>query len=374
MTEAPNMSRMTPDPTAGLEGVVAATTRLSDVDGNNGILILRGKRVEELAGKKPFEAAVAHVWQEYQDIASADALKQALGDARVAAFRIVPLLASAPEELSVYERMQLGLAALPLAGSNSNGAAICGALPVFLAASHRIAQKLDPVAPDRTLSTAQDLLRMLTGETPPKERSEALDRYLVTILDHGLNASTFTARVIGSTQAGLKPAVLGAMGALSGPLHGGAPGPVLDMIDEIGTPENADHWISQAIARKDRLMGFGHRVYRTRDPRADVLKAGLKRLGENSPKVRLAEDIERAALAALKKAKPDRALDTNVEFYTAVLLDAIGIDRTLFTPLFAVGRAPGWCAHVLEQQQTGKLIRPASRYVGPEVNFDKADV
>jgi citrate synthase len=171
--------------------------------------------------------------------------------------------------------------------------------------------------------------------------------------------------VIGSTQANLKQAVLGAMGALSGPLHGGAPGPVLDMIDAIGNPENAADWIGEALARKKRLMGFGHRIYRTRDPRADVLKAGLRLLGADNPKVRLAEEIEQAALAALKTAKPDRPLETNVEFYTAVLLDAIGIDRTLFTPLFAVGRTPGWCAHVLEQQETGKLIRPSSHYVGP---------
>ena len=166
----------------------------------------------------------------------------------------------------------------------------------------------------------------------------------------------------------MKQAVLGAMGALSGPLHGGAPGPVLDMIDAIGRPENADSWISEALLRRERLMGFGHRIYRTRDPRADVLKEGLKKLESGNPKVKLAEEIETAALAALRKAKPDRALDTNVEFYTAVLLDAIGIDRTLFTPLFATGRTPGWCAHVMEQQSTGKLIRPASIYVGPKAD------
>ncbi|MBN9673062.1 citrate synthase/methylcitrate synthase [Roseibium aggregatum] len=369
MTEAPNMTRMTPDPTAGLEGVVAATTRLSNVDGQNGVLILNGKRIEDLAGKMSFESAIGHLWQDVVGTMPGPVLRQALGEARLAAFSIVPLLESAPETLSVYERMQLGLAALPIMGTRSEAIAICGALPVFLAASRRIALKLGPIAPDSTLGTASDLLRMLRGERPPKDHSDALDRYLVTILDHGLNASTFTARVIGSTQAGLKQAVLGAMGALSGPLHGGAPGPVLDMIDAIGSPENTEDWISGALARKERLMGFGHRIYRTRDPRADVLKAGLRHLGDSSPKVRLAENIEQAALAALKKAKPDRPLDTNVEFFTAVLLDAIGIDRSLFTPLFAVGRTPGWCAHVLEQQQTGKLIRPASRYVGPGAGF-----
>lgn len=364
MTEAPNPAQMTPDPIAGLEGVVAATTSLSDVDGQNGILILRGKRIEDLAGVMPFEEAVGYLWQDFEGI-DVSSLAHAFGLARSSAFGVVPLLESAPASLSVYERMQLGLAALPLQENLPAAIAISGALPVFLAASYRIANGEKPIAPDASLSAATDLLRMLTGTVPPDAHADALNRYLVTILDHGLNASTFTARVIGSTQANQKQAVLGAMGALSGPLHGGAPGPVLDMIDAIGSPDNAETWITEALARKERLMGFGHRIYRTRDPRADVLKAGLRKLGQDNPKVRLAEDIEREALAALKKAKPDRPLDTNVEFYTAVLLDAIGIDRTLFTPLFATGRTPGWCAHVLEQQQNGKLIRPASRYVGP---------
>ncbi|TYC54121.1 citrate synthase/methylcitrate synthase [Rhodobacterales bacterium] len=365
MTHAPNHARMTPDPTAGLEGVVAATTRLSDVDGDGGILILRGKRIEELAGKVPFETAAAHLWQDF-DLGTEDEIRKGFAQARRAAFGLVPLLESAPSSLSVYERMQIGLAVLPVADTLHPAIAISGALPVFLAASHRISQGLAAIAPDSTLGCARDLLRMLTGRDPEDSHTAALDRYLVTILDHGLNASTFTARVIGSTRASLKQAVLGAMGALAGPLHGGAPGPVLDMIDAIGQPENAESWIADALARKERLMGFGHRIYRTRDPRADVLKEGLRILGQSDPKVLLAEDIEQAALAALRKAKPDRPLETNVEFYTAVLLDAVGIDRTLFTPLFATGRTPGWCAHVLEQQETGKLIRPASRYVGPK--------
>eukprot|EP00903_Cladosiphon_okamuranus_P002362 g2360.t1 len=313
----------------------------------------------------PFEAAVQHLWQDL-DVSGAFSLQPDFARARQNAFKIVPLLEKADPGLTVFERMQLGLSALPMCEDLPTSLAISGALPVFLAASHRIATGQTPTAPDASLGTAADILQMLTGHAPAKDHADALDRYLVTILDHGLNASTFTARVIGSTQAGMKQAVLGAMGALSGPLHGGAPGPVLDMIDAIGTPENADRWIGDALARKERLMGFGHRIYRTRDPRADVLKRGLQVLGEENPKIRLAEDIEQAALAALRKAKPDRPLDTNVEFYTAVLLDAIGIDRGLFTPLFAVGRTPGWCAHVLEQQQTGKLIRPSSHYVGPE--------
>ncbi|CTQ56892.1 Citrate synthase 1 [Roseibium album] len=365
MTEAPNPAKMSQDPIAGLEGVVAATTCLSNVDGQNGVLVIRGKKIEDLAGLVPFEEAVRHLWQDL-GFNSLSAIKNSFAEARQVAFGVVSLLESSPAELSIYEHMQLGLAALPLKGDLPEAIAICGALPVFLAASHRISNGLQPIAPDPSLDTATDLLRMLNGTLPGASEADALNRYLVTILDHGLNASTFTARVIGSTQADLKQAVLGAMGALSGPLHGGAPGPVLDMIDAIGRPENADDWITEALARKERLMGFGHRIYRTRDPRADVLKAGLKLIGSSNPKVQLAEEIETAALAALRRVKPHRPLDTNVEFYTAVLLDAIGIDRSLFTPLFATGRAAGWCAHVLEQQKTGKLIRPSSHYVGPK--------
>ncbi len=365
MTKAPNPGTLTADPTAGLEGVVAAHTALSDVDGQNGRLILRGKSIEDLAGEVWFEDAVLHLWHSYV-FSDVDELRHAFGEARQLAYSVVPVMEAAARDLSVYERMQLGLAALPVPKTLPQAVAISGALPVFLAAAHRLSKRNEPIAPDPELNTSEDLLRMLIDAEPEADHVAALDRYLVTILDHGLNASTFTARVIGSTAANMKQAVLGAMGALSGPLHGGAPGPVLDMIDSIGQPENADSWIGDALLRKERLMGFGHRIYRTRDPRADVLKAGLRKLGASNPKVKLAEEIETAALSALRKFKPERALDTNVEFYTAVLLDAIGIDRTLFTPLFATGRTPGWCAHVMEQWQTGKLIRPASIYVGPE--------
>lgn len=365
MTQAPNRNTLAPGPVPGLEGVVAAHTSLSDVDGQNGVLTLRGKRIEDLAGTMSFEQAVAHLWGVDEGSALRD-LHSLFGAARRTAFSVLPVLTDAPENLSVFERMQLGLSALPMTRDQPEIITVCGALPVFLSASARISLGLQPVAPDSSLSTAKDLFRMLKNGPVAAPHEAALNRYLVTILDHGLNASTFTARVIGSTQADVKQAVLGAMGALSGPLHGGAPGPVLDMIEAIGAPENAERWVVDALNRKERLMGFGHRIYRTRDPRADVLKDGLRLLGENNPKVRLAEQIEAAALAALKAVKPDRRLDTNVEFYTAVLLDAIGIDRSLFTPLFAVGRTPGWCAHVLEQQSTGKLIRPASVYVGPK--------
>jgi len=364
MTHAINPSTINAEINSGLEGLVVTETALSHVDGTAGELNFRGKTIEELAGELPFEAAVHHLWNGYSDLNPSD-LSARFAEAREAAWRVIPVLQSAPEALGVYELMRLGLDALPVADNDRAAIAISGALPVFLAAGYRLWSGEQPIEPQSELSLAEDLLRMLKGQPAAPHEIAALDRYLVTILDHGLNASTFTARVIASTRANMRSAVSGAMGALKGPLHGGAPGPVLDMLDAVGFPENADAWVAAELASGRRLMGFGHRVYRTRDPRADVLKAGLKTLPQDSPRLRLAEAVETAAIKALSVKYPDRKLDTNVEFYTAVLLDGIGIDRSLFTPLFAVGRTPGWCAHVMEQRATGRLIRPAARYVGP---------
>jgi citrate synthase len=210
---------------------------------------------------------------------------------------------------------------------------------------------------------------MLTGTPAPAAHAAALDAYLVTIIDHGLNASTFAARVTASTLAGLTSAALAGISALKGPLHGGAPGPVIEMLDGIASPERATAWLEAAIDRGDRLMGFGHGVYKVRDPRADALKRAVQGLAEASPelpgRLALAEAVEAAALDILKRRKPNRPLNTNVEFYTAVLLEALGFPHEAFTCVFASGRIAGWIAHAREQVISGRLIRPSSRYVGP---------
>lgn len=366
MTHAPKPSSLAPDQTDGLEGIVVAHTQLSHIDGTKGRLIVKGVPVEHLAGEMCFEDAVAHLWAGQVDEDRAEpSLQQVFGKARQSAFSVIPTLLSCRQEpLSRMDRLALGLAALPITPDIPESIQITGAFPVLVSAAARIASGKDPVKPDPSLSTAADFLRMMTGAKPEQWAIDGLNRYLVTILDHGLNASTFTARVVASTRADVKYAVLAALGALSGPLHGGAPGPVLDMLDAVGSPDNAEKWISERLSGGHRLMGFGHRIYRTRDPRADVLKSGLRALAKTERLI-LAEAVEEAALRGLKAAKPNRQIDTNVEFYTAVLLDALGIDRTLFTPLFAMGRVAGWCAHIAEQKRTGKLIRPSSVYVGP---------
>jgi len=405
----------------GLEGIVVAQTTLSDVDGEAGRLVVRGRRIEELAGRVPFEEMARLLWEGLAPLAgqpadssaapSATDLARALGLARTAAYaRVAPLLAAAAA-LPAIAALRLGLASLrpgTAAGAASppDHLLATAAVPVFASAFARHRRGLPPLPPDPTLGHAADLLRMLRGEPASAAEVSALDAYLVTVAEHGMNASTFTARVVASTRAGVLPAVIAALCALEGPLHGGAPGPVLDMLDALAGPEDAGAWIAAELAAGRRLMGFGHRIYRVRDPRADVLKeqvAGLRQgaaagiahprgttrpgddarpapppgedagaampgsLGARDPgsRLALAERVEREALAALATLRPGRRLDTNVEFYTAVLLDALRIDRDLFTSIFAAGRVAGWTAHVFEQERTSRLIRPQSEYVGP---------
>jgi citrate synthase len=241
-------------------------------------------------------------------------------------------------------------------------------MAVYAAAWQRRRAGLAPLAPDPERAHADDLLRMLHGRGAAPARARGLDAYLVTVAEHGMNASTFTARVVASTRSDAVSGVGAALGALRGPLHGGAPGPVLDMLDAIVRAEAAPAWLRAELAAGRRIMGLGHRVYRVRDPRAAVLEdalALLERAGERSRYLALARAVERAAVAALDERRPERRLRTNVEFYTAVLLDALDVPRELFTPVFAAGRVAGWLAHVAEETAVARLIRPSLHYVGP---------
>ncbi|HEU4620563.1 MAG TPA: citrate synthase [Gammaproteobacteria bacterium] len=348
----------------GLEGIPAATTALSDVQGDVGRLILCGRDLADFAAGHGFESAAAEFWAvaRAEPAAPAETVRAALGAGRAAAYARFLALRPALEALTLSEGLRLGLASL--SEGTAPHIAATAAVPVFVANVARLKEGHAPVAPDPARPHVEDFLRMLRGGAPSGRDVEALSTYLVTVMDHGMNASTFTARVIASTQANLVSAVVGAYAALTGPLHGGAPEPVLEMLDAIGRPERAAAWLEQRLAAGGRIMGFGHRIYRVRDPRADVLKAALEKLGAGNEKLELARAVETAALAALRRHKPERKLDTNVEFYTAMLLDALGIPRAAFTPVFAMGRVVGWTAHAFEQRRTGRLIRPASLYVG----------
>lgn len=351
--------------TAGLDGVTAALTALSHVDGEGGELIIAGSRVAQLASETDFEGVAQRLLAAAGEATDAATFKGMIGEARVRAFARLGNILPATQGLSLGAGFRAALAAIDKEEGIADEVALLGAMPVLAAALARSAAGEAPVAPDATLGQAADLLRMLRGTPASAAEAAALDAYLVTVSDHGMNASTFAARVVASTQADLFMAVTAGYCALSGPLHGGAPAPVLDMLEAIGTADNIAPWIDASLARGERLMGFGHRIYKVRDPRADVLKRALGTLGSEGMDLGLAAEVEAYAREALAIAKPGRRLDTNVEFYTAILLGALKIPREAFTSVFAVGRTAGWVAHALEQQRTGRLLRPASVYTGP---------
>jgi citrate synthase len=354
----------------GLDDVIAAETRLSSVDGARGVLVVKGFSLDQIAGHKRFEDVA---WLLLGGLIDAlpDAVTFAarLGAARREIFTLVPYIDDALLALPPMDGVRAIIARIADGEDLVTVTRLLAAPAVLLPAFLRRRQGLAPIAPDPSASHAADMLHMLTGETPPADVAGALDTYLVTVADHGLNASTFAARVVASTWSGLTSSVLAGLAALKGPLHGGAPGPIIAMLDGIATPENAEPWIEAALARGDRLMGFGHRIYKVRDPRADALKAAVRRMAASSSvlpgRLKLAEAVERAALRILHDHKPDRPLDVNVEFYTALLLEALGFPADAFTAVFATGRTAGWLAHAREQRLTGRLIRPQSAYVGP---------
>jgi citrate synthase len=336
---------------SGLEDVVAAVTRLSDVDGAAGRLIIGGRPVEELAGRASFEEVSSL-------LLGREVHPRRLGEARLGAFGHLERLGDALGASDAMDALRAGTAHL----GSTDAVEVVAGVAVVVAAWAARARGAAPVRPDPALPHAEDFLRMATGRASSTAAVNALESYLVTVMDHGMNASTFAARVVASTGSDMVSAIVAAICALKGKLHGGAPGPVLDMLDAIGEPERARAWLEAGLARRERIMGMGHRVYRVRDPRAFVLERAVSAL-EASPRLALARAVEAEAEALLATRYPDRPLKANVEFYTAVLLEAVGLPRELFTATFAAGRVAGWCAHVEEQRRVGRLIRPQSRYV-----------
>jgi citrate synthase len=363
----------------GLAGVVAAETALGDVRGLEGFCHYRQYSAVELATRKSFE----DVWQLMIDGALPDADGRERFAAEVRSARRLPdaVLAELPAiaRLSAGSDPLAGLrSALALAASaygfaplyeqppaeRRRAAIIVGAItPVLLTAIHRLRDGQDPIQPRDELDHAANYYWMLTGREPDQRQWQAINAYLVSTIDHGFNASTFTARVIASTGADLGACVLGALGSLSGPLHGGAPSRALDTLDAIGTPDRIQPWVREAVTSGRRIMGFGHAIYRTEDPRSAMLKQIARGFGGD--RVDFAIAVEEQVLDILDELKPGRALRTNVEFYAGVVMELCDIPREMFTPTFATGRMIGWTAHVLEQAAASKIIRPSSRYVGP---------
>jgi citrate synthase len=357
----------------GLEGVLAAETRLSAVDGEAGELTIAGFPVEELAGRATFEEVVYLLWHDaLPDPEQLAAFREELGAWRALPRATLELLrAAATERAPAMDalRMAAGTTSLGLVDDPyAEALALVARLPGIVAAYSRLLEGEEPVAPDPGLGHTANYLYMLTGKEPGAESVRALETYFNTVADHGMNASTFAARVIVSTRSDLVSAIAGAIGALKGPLHGGAPGPALDVVFEIGESGQAEAVLREKLGRGERLMGFGHRIYKVRDPRADVLAAAAERLYTTEADeglYRLALEVEKTALTVLVEHKPGRNLQTNVEFYTALLLHGLGLPAELFSPTFAVSRVAGWTAHCFEQQALDRIIRPQSAYVGP---------
>src|SRR5436309_14565942 len=362
---------MTPDAkvkvSSGLEDVVAATTRLSHVDGEAGELIIAGFPVGELAAHATFEETTWLLWHgELPTPAELAACRADLAARRAMPPATLALLREAAKtRLDHMDALRIGLDSVSLVSTEA--VAIVALAPTIVAAFGRLSNGEEPIEPRADLGHAANYLYVLNGELPDAERVRALETYLNTVIDHGLNASTFTCRVITSTGSDLVSAVVGAVGALKGPLHGGAPGPALETVFEIADASRAEEVLRGKIEAGERLMGFGHRVYKVRDPRADVLAAAAERLFTRAGDMRLyklARAVETTAIKLLEEYKPGRRLQTNVEFYTALLLHGLGFDVPLFTPTFAISRVSGWIAHAFEQRTANKLIRPKSQYVG----------
>jgi len=354
----------------GLEGIVAAQTAISMVDGANGRLVYRGYVIADLAEDMSFEEVAHLLWTgRLPTRAELDALSLELGGSRALTRAATIALDALPKDTDPMDVLRsvvsvqgvehkLEKPSIPLAIHAT------ASFPTILAMFHRRQLGLEPIKPRADLGHAANYLYMINGKESSPELVRALNTYLVLLADHGMNASTFTARVIASTDSDLASCLVGAIGALKGPAHGGAPSAVMDQLEKIGTADRAESWMREARRQKVRFMGFGHRIYRTYDPRAKILKEMCARL--NPKFYELASKVEETALMILHEEHPERPQATNVEFYSAGVLQAIGLPKEYFPPTFAVSRVAGWTAHVLEQSANNRIIRPQSEYIGPE--------
>jgi citrate synthase len=350
----------------GLEGVIAAETMLSHTDPARGMAWVRGHDLPDLVANHGFEGTIALLWDGFVQGVSekgltGSGLTEAFGVARIAAFAGLDAWLDLARGRSLLEGVRLGLACQR---DTATPAGLVGAITVIVPALFHIGEDDPPIAPDPTLSTAADLLRMWHGVPADPAMVAALDTYFTVMAESGLSASSFTARIVASTRASLADAVLGAWCAFTGPLHGGAPGPTLDMLDDAQAAPDLDAWLEAKLRAGERLMGFGHRVFRGNDPRAEAMRVALARMGPIARRMAFASHVEARVAAVIERVKPGRTLPPNVEIMAALLLDAVGFPREAFTPVFAVGRCAGWIAHALEQRKTGRLIRPTSKYVG----------
>jgi len=354
----------------GLEGVIVDTSDICLIDGNAGRLIYRGYDIHDLASSLSFEEVAYLLWNgNLPNQKQLDELQTRLDQERPIPQNLKTAIRSLPASSNTLDVLRTAISILgtgiPLKTPDmADAVAITAKIPTINAAFDRVRRGQEPVDPRSGLSHAANYLYMLTGREPDPIKVDAMNKYFIVLGDHGMNSSTFAARVVASTWSDMHSAITAAIGALKGPLHGGAPAPVLQMLKDIGKPERAEAWIREELKAGRRLMGFGHRVYRTTDPRAEILREIAGKTA-NKAFVELARKVEETGIRALQEKRPERKLYTNVEFYSAVVMDSVGLPSDLFTATFAASRSVGWTANVLEQVANNRLIRPQTEYTGP---------
>ncbi len=356
----------------GLDGFVVGRSAISWVDGEVGSLVYRGFDIRELVPGTPYESVV-HLLL-YGEPPSEDpslAVSEALWVRRQLSPELLRVVDSLPPSEPLLEALRTLLSATGTGQYGypptvDDGFDLIARLPLIFARFFRRSQGLEPVPLVPGMGHVETYLHQLFGDRPDPRRVRALEGYFDLLADHGMNASTFALCIAISTESDLASAATAALGVLKGPRHGGAPSLVLDMLDEIGDPDRAERWIEERLDRKELLFGFGHRVYKVEDPRSELLHELARGVGDPE-RMALAEHVERTALSALRRRRPKARIYTNVEFYAALLLEAIGLPRSCFTPTFAIARTVGWTAHALEQSHGNRVIRPDVEYVGPPV-------
>ena len=354
----------------GLEGINVAKTKLSLVDGQNGRLVYNGFWAKELALNKKFEEVMyLHLYGKIPDSMELEEFEEKLRRARSLPEYLKKVIITLPKEIDYMSFLRTAISSIKLSTdtwppNKEQAIEVLAKIPTLITYRYNFVNNKNCIEPDNALSHTENYLYMLHNRKPTEAHAKALDAYLILTSEHGMNASTFTSRVITSTQSDIISAIVGAIGALKGPLHGGAPSEVDDMLENIGTKDNVEPWLRSKLNNGDRLMGFGHRVYKTYDPRAEALKIITSKFSSNDPLFELGLYVEKKALEPLEEYKPGRKLYTNVEFYAAAVLRAVGLPKELYTPTFALSRTAGWTANILEQANDNRLIRPSTIYVG----------
>jgi len=354
----------------GLEGVIVDTSGICLIEGNAGRLIYRGYDIHDLAASLSFEEVAYLLWNgDLPNQRQLDELKARLSQERAIPTNLKTAMRNLPLSSNTLDVLRTAISILgtgiPLKNPDmSDAVSIAAKIPTINAAFDRIRKGQELIDPRNDLSHAANYIYMLTGREPDPVKVDAVNKYLVLLADHEMNSSTFAARVVASTWSDMYSAITAAIGALKGPLHGGAPAPVLKMLETVGTPERAEEWMRNELKAGRRLMGFGHRVYRTTDPRAEILREIAGKTADRSL-VQLARRVEEVGVRILQEHRPERKLYPNVEFYSAVVMHSVGLPSDLFTATFAASRCVGWTANVLEQVANNRLIRPQIEYTGP---------